>query len=86
MPYKFYGRDMQGMYFFIFASCEALKNVFINYDIIARMEVMTVIYYAHDASYYVFNFFCVFVDIRSVVHVEIQTLRDDNCMLLAHGP
>ena len=25
-PYKFYGRDMSGILFFIFASCEPLKN------------------------------------------------------------
>ena len=25
LPYKFYGRDMSGIYFFIFASCEPLK-------------------------------------------------------------
>ena len=24
LPYKFYGRDMSGMYFFVFASCEPL--------------------------------------------------------------
>ena len=27
LPYKFYGRDMLGIYFFILASCEPLKSV-----------------------------------------------------------
>ena len=27
LPYKFYGRDMMGIYFFNFASCEPLKNL-----------------------------------------------------------
>ena len=26
LPYKFYGSDMLGMYFFIFASCEPLMQ------------------------------------------------------------
>ena len=27
LPYKFHGSEMWGMYFFIFASCELLKDV-----------------------------------------------------------
>ena len=30
LPYKFYGRDMLGIYFFIFASCELLKHYIFN--------------------------------------------------------
>ena len=30
LPYKFYGRDMSGIYFFIFASCELLTEWLTN--------------------------------------------------------
>ena len=30
LPYKFYGRDMYGMYFFIFASCEPLSSLIVK--------------------------------------------------------